>query len=608
MAVIQPEYFCELPRYRTLDRYRKYYDSKQYEGRPDFFTGLKPGDANPVPLRARKPCIIYPLPRAAVNQVVRFTFGESRFPTISVEKIEKDNAVAGESLSEEDAKTVETFVKELIDRCHIKPAMRRVMRPGLAVGTVVGILSLKRGCFDLQVANAEDVVAEFRDGDPSSDVVRAVWAYQYEDSVPGRDEKPETKRFWFRQDITDTEFIHYERLEVKQGERPKWRVERTIPHGFGFCPVVWVRNFIESDSRQIDGVSLFDNLLEEFDALNFALSQRHRGINYWGTPQPWETGVEDDDGPSAKGRTSGFSSSTTKAPNDESPHGRVAELPARPAGPANMWTYRNENAKVGVFETTGKAFEAGTLHVNDIRSRALESMSVVLVNVSDIMGRTQQGQMSAKFLELAYEPLLALVDEMRHLWWPAGLERILSMALRIVATLKGEGIYIPRAAKVAKILEGFVLETTDGKLWMPPKMTPLWGDYFSPGPEEIGKVVDTAAKAQEARLVPEKDAVKSVLPYFGREDVDNAIEEIEEDKIAAQEQALQQAEQEAKTLHAMAGGGKGAVDDKSGGSGGALKGDDGKQPGGSAKPRRGKSKADPEGGSGARRAAASSKA
>src|SRR4051812_39926076 len=96
---IPPEFFCELPRYKKISQLRKYYEGTQYDGRPDFFTGRKAGGGDDVvPLRERKPCIIYPLPRAACNQVVRFTFGESRFPTIRVPEINDDTTVTGEKL------------------------------------------------------------------------------------------------------------------------------------------------------------------------------------------------------------------------------------------------------------------------------------------------------------------------------------------------------------------------------------------------------------------------------------------------------------------------------------------------------------------------------
>jgi hypothetical protein len=541
LAQIKPEHFAELPRYHAIQKHRKYFTSKQYEGRPDFFTGLKAGTSEVVPLRERKPCIIYPLPKNAVAQVVRFTFGESRFPAVSIEEITAENAVAGETLSKEEAEGLEKFVAELIDRCHLKPGMRRVMRPGLAVGTACVFYKLVDGKLELDLANAEDVLPEFRDGRPGGEVIRAVWVYQYEEAVPNEIGVPEKKRFWFRQDFDATAFTEYQRVEVKPNEPPTWRVSRVVPHGFGFCPVRWIRNAHDADSRDIDGVSLLEGQHDEFDALNFALSQRHRGINFWGVPQPWETGVEEEDGPAADGRRAGPSGYSPAEPK----HGRILGSDGRPAirvSPDNKWTYRSHEAKVGLLETTGKAFEAATAHVQDIRSRLLEAMSVVLVNVSEIAGRTQQGQMSAKFLELAYEPLLALVDEMRHTWWPFGLQAILSDMLRIVAALKGEGIWIPGAKKAAELLQRFFIKTSAGTVWMAPKMTPQWGDYFAAGPEEITSAIGAATAAKDANLVPADDAAKYVLPYFGREDVNEALEELKTEQAEAEEKARADAE------------------------------------------------------------------
>lgn len=564
-STIKPQHFAKLARYHALCKLRGYYTSSQYEGRPDFFTGQRsPGD-KPVPLRERKPCVIYPLARNAVHQVVRFTFGESRFPTIAVEAVEKpEDAVYGLTLSDDDSETLEKYIAKCIETSALKPTMRRLMRPGLAVGTAVAILVVRNGCFRIDIANAEDCMPTFKGGDVNGDVTALTWCYQFNKTVPNPQTGiPEVQRTWYRQDITEAAHLIYREVAVQAGVEPIWTVAKTIPHNLGFCPVRWIRNLHEEDSGSVDGASLYEDLFDEFDALNFALSQRHRGIHHFGTPQPWETGVDEDDGPGATGRksvgTPGFS------PGGGSPHGRILGAdgtPARKGGPDQVWSFTSKEVKLGVLETTGKAFEVSTLHVNDIRARVLESMSVVLVNVSEIAGRTQQGQMSAKFLELAYEPLLAVVDEMRHCWWPLGLQPILSMMLRATVALAGKDLMIPGAEGAARILKKFLTATTAGPMWVPPTMTPNWGDYFAAGPEEINQAITAAKTANEAHLVPAEDAVKYVLPYFGREDVQEALDEIEDDKAEAQAQAQETAMNEAAALHAAGGikppGGAGA--------------------------------------------------
>jgi hypothetical protein len=546
---VKPEHFCELPRYKELQQLRKYLKGTQYDGRPDFFTGLKPGDhGEPVPLRERKPCVIYPMPRGCVEQVVKFTFGEQRFPKIGVEKVEADDAIAGLTLTEEEAEFLEGLVAGVIENAQLRPGIRRTMRQGLGIGATCAILSLKRGRFRLQLANAEDVYPVFTDGDPAGELERLTWAYTFNKSVTGEDGKPVTKRFWYRLDVDRVAFTEFTQIEVKPGEAPIWTPLSVKKHDLGFVPAHWVRNASGEGETGIDGFSIYGEFLDEFDALNFALSQRHRGLNTLGVPQPWETGVDEDDGPQASGRVArGYSPSDA-----ESPHGRASQLrPARMMGGSTMWTYRGDKAKVGLLETTGKAFEVATSHVNDVRSRILESMGVVLVSVSEVMGKTQAGQMSAKFLEMAYEPLLALVDEMRCSWWDGALKPIVELMLRWIAKQGGQGILIAGAEKAAPLLKKFTVDTTDGPVWFAPKMVPNWGPYFSAGPEEIGKMVDAASKARDARLVPEKDAAKYVLPAFGRDDTAEAIDEIEEDRDAAAERAKNDAAAQTEALHAV---------------------------------------------------------
>lgn len=562
---VQPEHFCELPRYKELHKLRQYLKGEQYDGRPDFFTGVSSRGGDPVPLRERKPCVIYPMPRGTVEQVVKFTFGEQRFPKVGIEKVEADDAIAGLTLSQEDAEFLEGFAAGIIENAQLRPGIRRTMRQGVAIGVTCAIVSLKAGRFVLRLANAEDVFPTFKGGDPSDELERLTWAYRFSKSVPGPDGRPVTKTFWYRLDVDQQSFHEYAQVEDEPGKPPIWTIADTKSHGLGFVPARWIRNASNEGETGIDGFSLYGEFLDEFDALNFALSQRHRGLNTLGVPQPWETGVEEDDGPAAAGRVAmGYSPS-----DGESPHGRVNQLrPARPMGGTQMWSYRSDKAKVGMLETTGKAFEAATNHVNDVRGRILESMGVVLVSVSEIMGRTSQGQMSAKFLELAYEPLLALVDEMRCSWWEGALKPLIELMMRWVAQVGGKGILIAGAERAAPMLAKFTVETTDGPIWFAPKMTPNWGPYFSAGPEEVGKMVDAATKARDGRLVPEKDAAKFVLPAFGRDDVTEAIEEIEEDRAVAAERDAEDLANQAAAMHSVTESVKGDTE-KPGGAGGA---------------------------------------
>jgi len=516
---IRPEQISQTRRYRKLKKFDDYYHSTQYKGRPDFWKG-EDANGDVVPLRERAPCIIYPLPKACVNQATRFTLGEGRFPTIRIEPVEvTDEEYGNLALSKEEAELLTSYCAQIIDQACLRANMRTLMRRGMSSGTAVPIMGLRNGKFCVDMPHAHDTWPVFTAGHVG-DVEKLTICYQF-DKLLREGNELKYEKYYHRRDVDMQQYIVYHDVKVEPGlqKSVRWSVDEaaTITHNLGFCPAVWCRNLADPYSSDIDGVSLFDGLLSEFDSLNFALSQRHRGIVFFGVPQPWETGVRQNDGPMASGRTA-----KPKGGDQVDPF-HVQTAPARKAGPDQVWRYENEKALVGLMETTGKSFDAATKHVTDIRERLLEAMDIVLL---DQMKVTGSGDISAKALALMYAPLLALVDELRECWWTHGLKQLLSMALRMVAVTGGAGVMLPRSAEVATIVQRFLVD----EMWIPPKMIPIWGDYFSPLNSEILEAVNTANMALQGGLISHTTAANYVGSYFGVEDVQREMVEIEKEK------------------------------------------------------------------------------
>lgn len=544
-----PHLFASTARAREIGQLRAYFESKQYAGRPDFWTGLN-AKGEKVPLRERAPCIVYPLPKASVRHVVRFCFGEGRFPTLKVEPAAEGEA---EGLSEEEATELERALAKLVDACEVKSLIRRMMEKGLAHRTAVVLYSVRDGCIEAELPEPEHCWPAFANDRPDGDVERLTWCYLYTAEVE-RNGRIEVDHLWFRRDYDAKNVTRYHPAKWVAGEAPKWSIEAVESHGLGFCPARWVRNMPESDGC-LDGVSLYEGLLNEFDALNFAFSQRHRGIHMFGVPQPYETGVDPDDGPEASARTSvrGYS------PDDDgagAPFGKVAE-PARALAPDSVWSYQNPTAKVGLLETTGEAFNVTTKHVDDIKARILEAMSVVMTSTDDVVG--ESGEVTAKLLALLYAPQLALVDELRDAcWWPKGLRAVLTDLLRIVIATKGEGLLVPNAKEIASKLEKVLVDTSSGPKMLLPTIKPIWGEYFTPGNNEIQVGVQTAVAAKDGGLVQPKTATQFVANHFG---VTNVDEELEAAQEAAEERAAKALEH-AQAMRPAAGPDKGDKGDE----------------------------------------------
>jgi len=542
----QPERIADTARARSLGRLAAYYRGTQYDGRPDWFTGVHQDGEEPAPLRERKPCIVYPLPKACCNQATRFTFGEGRFPTVKVESTEEEDTFAPElALSEEEAALITTYLGHVIKAAHLPSVMRTLLRHGLSQRTAVATIGLRGGQFAIDMPRAMDCAPVFTDDDPDGDISQMAWCYPFDKEVD-RHGALFAEKHYFRRDFTSTEVTFYEDAPVEVGKPPSWRVDeaRTAKarHGLGFAPVVWIRNLPEPHCAAIDGTALIDDLEDEIDALNFALSQRHRGIVYFGTPQAYETGVDEEERPAERGRVQ----RTPKDPRGGDGYSRPSApggAGARKTAPDQIWSYRSGEVKVGVMETTGIAFEVASKHVLDIRARILEAVDVVLLDPKEAAGR---GEISGAALTRLYAPLLALVDELRDCWWSRGLARILSMILRITARLDGRGILIPNARKVAAICKRFFVQHEGGELWVAPQMTPLWGDYFSPSNAEIKLGVEAAVAAKDGGLVSAETATRYVGSYFGVEDFEDEVELSEGAQVADAEARLKRAEDAAR--------------------------------------------------------------
>jgi hypothetical protein len=573
----KPELLNKTARFRAINALESIYEGKQYEGRPDWWTGRKGDRGEAVPLRERKPCIVYRLPKASCQQVVRFLFGDKRFPKISVSSVkdepepdDSDDAVSSPTkrevykatpdplfpeLERAEADFLTDWIAKLVEHASLEPMMRAIALKAIACKTAVVVVEVDRGEFRLTLPRPQDCWAKFADGEVTHEVERLLWCYEFDKEVADETGKPVTKRHVFRREWDAKNVYLYDDVQLEHGKEISWGEPKPVPHGLSFCPALWVRNEPEY-GQGVDGRSLIEDLGEEFEALDMALSRRHQGIIYLGVPQLVETGVEAGDGPSADGRKSTSPGYGT----GEAPEYKVA-APARRIAPDSVWTYEGKEVDVKLLETSGKAFEVGTAHVNDIRSRLLETMGVVLTSMADTVSRVTQGaEMSARFLALAHAPLIALVQEYRHSWWPYGLRPLLLMLMRTTLELAAtdQTLLIPGTQDAVKLLGKFKAE--DGK-WLGPQMRPHWGKFFDPSNAELKTGVEAAVAGKDGKVISCRTAAEFVSHDFGVDNVEAELDEIEDDKESAMAEQQEQLDAQAESAKTQPGA-KGAAEPK----------------------------------------------
>lgn len=560
----------ESKRFWELDKLERYYKGTQYVGMPSWWD-------KSVPLQQRAPCIIYPLPRAACEQATRFTFGEGKFPDVrfvgrdpTQDPDAADDVIEGLqlALNLDEAKTLDELYRGILTQSGLKLVMRELLRRGLAMRTAVCVVTLRDGELCFEPLNAKYCTAQWADSHAKR-LASICCRYKYPVEEPDDRGKLVTNWYWYRRDITTEADVCYLPAPVaKDGSEPEWRINeaRTVVHQLGFVPAKWMPNLPQMDIGDEDGFALIDGLEKEIDGLNFALSVRHRGALYYGTPQYTETGVAEGDGPAAQiVPTRRIETLPTQGGGQMSFD--AGPIAVRASGPDVVWSYQADSAKIGIMEQTGSASRAVTEHVADLRARILEAISVVLVDPAIVSGKAET---SAKALQLLHQPLLALVDDLRECWG-SHFRDLLGLALRLVLrTIETGGVvYLPHARRAAKVLSRFdrivaVDEQSPGRpvvrRWFQPQMSLLWGDHFPATNTDVKEAVAAVAQARAFASKPEerdpiisqKTAVRYVATYFGVNDLDAEMKAIVDEKTAAHDVAQRRATDEQTSLHAAA--------------------------------------------------------
>ena len=74
--------------------------------------------------------------------------------------------------------------------------------------------------------------------------------------------------------------------------------------------------------------------------------------------------------------------------------------------------------------------------------------------------------------------------------------------------------------------------------WQAPAVTVKWGHYFAPDPAEQKQIVELVGAALTAKTITKRMAVDKLAPIFGIENIEAALEAIEEEANAAAERDL----------------------------------------------------------------------
>ena len=360
-------------------------EGRQYDGLPYPFSMERNGASEYVPLSERRPSVRTGLCRVVVEDSVSLLFSEGHFPAIM-----------------SSSPTTADILRKVIKETALNETMLLAATRG-SIGSVAILFRLVAGRPFFDVLSTAYLQPEWA-RDDSRRLVRVTEKFKVTGAslcAQGYNVDPQIK-YWFKR-VWDEDGESWF-LPVPAGSaviQEKQDPERSVRHGLGFVPIVWVRNLPGDVAGGVDGACTFNSAIDTVIETDYLLSQAGRGLKYGSDP----TLVLKDGG-------NGLASDRVG--------GAATALVLPPEGDAKL------------LEINGNAAAAVLAHVKELRAIALESVHGNRVN-PDRVGAAQSG----RAMELMCQGLIWLADRLRVSYGEGALLQLLRLVCLASERLPG---------------------------------------------------------------------------------------------------------------------------------------------------------------------------
>jgi hypothetical protein len=404
--------FSVLFRDYDLDLLDAYYESRQYDGLQDWESAGKSEEF--VPVRERKPRVIYNVAKVVIDRVAAKLAGSKAFPTF---KIEDDD---------DDTQFFRTVAKAVNYRAALLEPMKKILNSGSGLVRFYLVEGVPR----LEGYNTKYCYPVF---DAAGTLESVEIRYVYEDP-DDRDSRGEPKAKWYKLVLDRQADTLFDNPEYREGSGlPEFKVVDRAEHGLGIVQGEWFRT--KEDKHSPDGYGLCSEILPFIDELNYSLSQTSQAVSYGQEPQL-----------TVKGMTS-------------------EELEDLIKSSIKAWALgRDGEAKFLETEL------GGVKTAQDTREHmATLMLNVVRVVIQDPEKMTAQAQ-SGKALEVLNAPLVELIDELRTSFEPSIRNLLIKIAMTMLEmAARGE-------STILEVPDGYVPSSLDVVLHWPPIFPPTLTD------------------------------------------------------------------------------------------------------------------------------------
>lgn len=391
------------PKLAALDAY---YDNTQYDHLAEWSQSENAAGEH-IPVRSRKPKIIFPYAKTLTGRLVSKMFGEDVFPTFNIEESPDD----------------QEFIRMVVKVSRLKYRMLEPMKKLLNTGSAFMRFWIVDGVLKMEGYDSKYCYPEFS---PSGDLQSVDIKYVFTDEKE-LDQNGNFKRKWFKMRLTTSSEILYDNPEFDPDSEvePEFHVVEQVDHDLGFVQGEWFRT--SENKHSPDGYSLIEDVTDFIDELCYSMSQSSSAISYNQDPQLWFKNMTEEE---------------------------MAEM-IRSA--TKSWNL-GRNGEAGFLESNLVGVERADGIRDKIRTNIQDFTRILLLDPEKIVGSAQ----SAKAMEVLHGPMVDLIRELRGMVVPSFRNMILKMGLAILISAK-RGLDVP-----IQLPAGYQPQTLDFELKWPP--------------------------------------------------------------------------------------------------------------------------------------------
>ena len=441
-------------RANRLDILSRVLDGTLYDTLPFEFHEERGASGDYIPLRLRRPSVRYPMARIIVDDSLALVFSDGHFPTFDCPDLAVRSALAA-----------------IVREAGLNQAMQEAALRG-SVGSVAILLRVLRGRVFFAVQQTRYLTPVW-DPQAPDQLISVTEKYKVQGSqlvALGYEISEPTAHYWFMRRWDGDAEIWYTPWPAASAALPEVDPSRTVRHGLGFVPLVWIRNLPGGDA--IDGGCTFRSAIETNIEIDYQLSQAGRGLKYSSDP-------------TLLIREPAFADNEI----------------IRGGGNALVVT---EKGDAKLLEIGGTAAAAVIEYVRTLREFALEG-----VHANRASPERLSGAQSGRALELMNQGLIWLADNLRVSYGRA----MLQIARMIVLASNRYQLHA----------DGDVLEPMDPRI----RITLSWPRWYAPASQDRQSDAQTLQTLVQAKLLSRETAVKSIADIYPIDDVPAELSRID---------------------------------------------------------------------------------